>query len=88
MAKEHHTQQKDEQHNNIGSRTAEQRQQGGANGCTQNAALPEIGAAAGEEHLDDLPYLEAFHIQLEKMTGTLAQRTPIRETFPAKSATR
>ena len=81
---EHHTQQKDEQHNNIGSRTAEQCQQGGTDGRTQNAALPEIGTAAGEEHLDDLPYLEAFHIQLGEDDRHTGAENPHQGDFPRK----
>ena len=81
---EHYAQQKDEQHNNIGSRTAEQCQQGGTDGHTQNAALPEIGAAEGEEHLDDLPHLEAFHIQLGEDDRHTGAENPHQRNLPRK----
>ena len=32
--------------------------------CRTTAALPEVGAAAGKEHLDDLPDLEVLNIEL------------------------
>ena len=61
---EHQPQQEDEQHDNVGGGTPEQRQQRGTDGRTEDAALPEVGAAAGKEHLDDLPDLEVLNIEL------------------------
>ena len=60
---EHQPQQEDEQHDNVGGGTPEQRQQRGTDGRTEDAALPEVGAAAGKEHLDDLPDLEVLNIK-------------------------
>ena len=60
---EHQPQQEDEQHDNVGGGTPEQRQQRGTDGRTEDAAFPEVGAAAGKEHLDDLPDLEVLNIK-------------------------
>ena len=61
---EHKPQQEHKQHQNIGGRAAKQSQQCGTDGRTEDAALPEIGATAGEQHLDDLADLKPLHIQL------------------------
>ena len=52
---EHQPQQEYQQHNDIGRRATEQRQQRAADRGTPDAALPEIGLATGKQHLNHLP---------------------------------
>ena len=53
-------------------------------GAPRTPPLPEIGAAAGEEHLDDLSYLEAFHIQLGEDDRHTGAENPHQGDLPRK----
>ena len=53
--KDHQTGGKDQQHDDVGSGTAAQRQQSGAHRRTEDAALPEILLTAVEQHFHHIP---------------------------------